>query len=206
MSNGRLPATVLAPIPGGRLRKDAAAAWNAMCERARQQHRPVPRPVGPVSSYRDYDAQEHFWRLYQSGRGNPAARPGTSNHGWGVAVDALAAGWPTLRVLAPRYAFTNVEGARVGEAWHWSNPGGAGARFPRIKPRDPLLALTPAERRRAKQVTALRRRARPGNLPRRVHLKAWLVRARKRVWRAGQRKGWTAARRERYAVLCRLTK
>jgi len=84
--NGRLPDSVLAPIAGGRLRKDAAAAWNAMNVEARKQGVEL-RPTGSRSSYRTYAEQLGFWELYQQGRGALAARPGTSNHGWGLAVD-----------------------------------------------------------------------------------------------------------------------
>ena len=120
-SNGRLPASMLAPIPGGRLRKDAAAAWNAGPAKA------GCRPLGPNSSYRDYSGQVYFWNLYTSGRGNLAARPGTSNHGLGVAVD-LAAQWMRTWIdkNGRRYGWAKTEAP--SEWWHvcftgsWSKP------------------------------------------------------------------------------------
>ena len=86
MTNGRLPASDLAPIAQGRLRKDAAAAWNAMNVEARRLGCEL-LPTGSKSSYRSYDQQVELWNLYKSGRGNLAATPGTSNHGLGLAVD-----------------------------------------------------------------------------------------------------------------------
>ena len=81
--NGRLPKSDLAPIAGGELRKDAAAAFNAMNVESRRLGLEL-RPTGSKSSYRTYAEQEYFWNLYQSGRGNLAAHPGTSNHGLGL--------------------------------------------------------------------------------------------------------------------------
>jgi hypothetical protein len=80
-SNGRLLAVELSPIPQGELANEAAAAWNAGPAKAGLL------PTGPASSYRSLSEQEYFWRLWQEGRGNLAAYPGTSNHGWGLAVD-----------------------------------------------------------------------------------------------------------------------
>lgn len=41
-------------------------------------------------AWRSLDRQEYFWKCYQTkscNNGNPAAQPGTSNHGWGIASD-----------------------------------------------------------------------------------------------------------------------
>ena len=38
-------------------------------------------------AWRSLERQQYYWDLYKSGRGNPAANPGTSNHGWGIASD-----------------------------------------------------------------------------------------------------------------------
>lgn len=54
-----------------------------------------------------------------------AAVPGTSNHGWGLAVDIANVGgfnstfYRWLIETGPRFGFTNDEGHSVGEAWHW---------------------------------------------------------------------------------------
>jgi hypothetical protein len=54
----------------------------------------------------------YFWRLFQSGRGALAARPGTSNHGLGVAVDV-----PTTRMAQ----LINQYGAEFGWQKRWSD-------------------------------------------------------------------------------------
>lgn len=115
--NGRLPDSALSSIPFGRLRKDAAMAWNAGPARAGL------RPLGPNSSYRTYAMQVYYWNLYISGRGNLAARPGTSNHGWAIAVD-LFARW--MRDWIDRhgaaYGWRKVEAP--SEWWHVNYVGG----------------------------------------------------------------------------------
>ena len=86
--NGQLPASALAPIPGGRLSKPAALRWNALCVRARADGHRTPMPNGPDSTYRTRSRQV-FWRAWWCARGacGNAAVPGTSNHGKGIAVD-----------------------------------------------------------------------------------------------------------------------
>jgi D-alanyl-D-alanine carboxypeptidase len=70
-------------------------------------------------SYRTFEMQQRKWEIYQDG-GNLAAEPGTSNHGWGVAVDFTGLGedeinW--LRRNARRYGYVNdVE----SEVWHYT--------------------------------------------------------------------------------------
>lgn len=125
-SNGRLSASELSPIPGGELRKDAAAAWNAPGGPADAGL----RPTGSMSSYRTYDEQLYFWNLYQSGRGNLAAYPGTSNHGWGVAVD-LAEPWMAdwMRDHGAKYGWKKTEA--FSEWWHYNYVGGVS--FPTFK-------------------------------------------------------------------------
>lgn len=117
-ANGNLPEAFLRPIAGGMLAGDAAASWNLMNCEARKAGVEL-RPLGPNSSYRPLAVQVQFWDAYQHG-GNVAARPGTSNHGWGRAVDL--ADPPSMRPvfdrIAHKYGWSHAEGARVGEAWH----------------------------------------------------------------------------------------
>ena len=118
-SNGRLPASDLAPIPGGELRKDAAAAWNASGGPADAGL----RPGGSMSSYRTYSEQEYLYQLYVTGQGNLAATPGTSNHGYGIAID-LPYGWEQdwMREHGHEYGFAKTEA--FSEPWHWNYVGG----------------------------------------------------------------------------------
>lgn len=127
--NGRLPASTLAPIYGadgtvivGHLRKDAAAAWNAMCERARELGLPVPIPDGPVSSYRTYEQQVALRAQWcAKGACQNAAVPGTSNHGWGLAVDSapntFQHGEVVYKIGAP-YGYSHAWSDAPWEPWH----------------------------------------------------------------------------------------
>lgn len=109
--NGKLPPATLAPIKLGQLRKDAAAGFNAMNVEARRLGVEL-YPTGSKSSYRTYAQQQELWALYQSGRGNLAARPGTSNHGWGTAVDFAT---QAMRAMVDRI------GAKYGWSKQWSD-------------------------------------------------------------------------------------
>jgi|1186.fasta_scaffold331737_2 hypothetical protein len=150
-ANGRLPGSVLAPIAGGRLRRDAAHAFNAMNAESIRRFGVTLRPTGPVSSYRPISAQVYFWNLYRSGRGNLAAYPGTSNHGWGLAVDFAT---PQMRAIVDRI------GARYGWQKRWSDAPGE---WWHIRWREGHYAAAqsgpPTLRRgvRAKSVTTLKR-------------------------------------------------
>src|SRR6478735_8208619 len=110
-SNGNLSASDLAPIAGGRLARGPAAAWNAMNVEARRLGVEL-RPTGSRSSYRPYADQQYLWNEYRAGRGNLAAKPGTSNHGMGTAVDLAT---PQMRSMVDRI------GERFGWAKKWSD-------------------------------------------------------------------------------------
>ena len=93
--NGQIPASALAPIGGGhRLRPDAAAPFLQMS--AAHQRR-FGRPIAVTDSYRSLSAQVAVARRKPS----LAAEPGTSRHGWGLAVDLVTGGWEgtTMRWL-----------------------------------------------------------------------------------------------------------
>lgn len=115
-SNGHLLKSELAPIPGGSLRVDAAASWNAPGGPADAGL----RPGGPDSSYRTYDRQV-FWRDYWCSHGlcENAAIPGTSNHGWGLAVD-IPNTWEQewMREHGAKYGWFKNEA--FSEPWHWT--------------------------------------------------------------------------------------
>ncbi len=134
-SNGRLPASALAAIPGGRLEHGAAKAWNAMHAEAKARHNVDIRPGGPDSSYRTLDRQ-HFWRNWWCARGKcgNAAVPGTSNHGLGLAVDLADGGRGAMRrvidQIGAKYGWAKKWSDASGEPWHlrykagvWSGKG-----------------------------------------------------------------------------------
>lgn len=147
-ANGQLTASELSPIAGGGyLRHDAAAAWNAMAAEIYRRTGQRIRVNGPDSAYRNLDRQR-YWKNYWCSRGacQNAATPGTSNHGWGIAVDVP----DYVRVLIVQYgrSFGWDRGCSDApwESWHhkwcggWSgkNPGpdykgGSPNRYPTIR-------------------------------------------------------------------------
>jgi hypothetical protein len=145
-SNGNLPSSMLTIIPPGRLERSAAAAWNAGPGKA------GCRLLGPNSGYRSYAMQVYYWNLYQSGRGNLAARPGTSNHGWGRAVD-LAAPWMRTWIdrNGARYGWKKTEA--FSEWWHVNYVGGF------RPPPNPLRHLGRKQRKAANKLLYHRREA-----------------------------------------------
>jgi LysM repeat protein len=75
-----------------------------------------------TSGYRSHAEQVHLWNLYQSGKGNIAARPGTSNHESGDAIDFTntPGAWAWLKRNSTRFGFKNF----APEPWHYSPTGG----------------------------------------------------------------------------------
>jgi hypothetical protein len=147
-TNGNVPASLLAPLDGENygdavLRRDAAESWN----RARAE---VKAKTGIVLTVRGWNRtlaeQERFfferyaptpsggtdirWYKgvrYSRVRGAPAAIPGQSNHGWGLAVDVDdfgaygTSGNARSRLATPileKHGWTDDEGSSIGEPWH----------------------------------------------------------------------------------------
>jgi hypothetical protein len=192
------------PIPGGRLWPEAALTWCAMRAAfiADGGHPDDFRPGGPASSARSIYQQQYFWRTQPP----PAASPGTSNHGWGIAVDCpfpRAQAW--LLRNCGRFGWSHDEGARVGEAWHFRYVGASPAVLRKLQ-RDPFAGFTPHERR---WIAEYDRLVRSGADPsRRRVLRLVMTLQRKRVWKAaqpashgGDGKRWTRMRKRRYASL-----
>ncbi len=122
--NGVIPDASLCELPDGfHLRGDAAAAWARLSVAYASRFEDQPCLT---DGYRDLASQR---RLY-SVKPGLAARPGTSNHGWGVAVD-LCGGVETFGTdqyvwmleNAGRFGWENPAWARSGgsrpEPWHW---------------------------------------------------------------------------------------
>ncbi|EHR49755.1 D-alanyl-D-alanine carboxypeptidase [Saccharomonospora marina XMU15] len=127
--NGLIPAAALCSTGAGShvLRCDAAQAYHAM---SRAYAGRFGSPVCITDSYRTFDAQVDLYRRKPS----LAAVPGTSNHGWGLAVDLCGGvesfGTPQYRWLAanaPAFGWVNPGWARQGggreEPWHWEYVG-----------------------------------------------------------------------------------
>ena len=130
-SNGLIPASQMCSIiGGGRLRPDAAVAFNKMSQ---AYARAFGSPLCVTASYRPYSDQVRLYRIEPS----LAAIPGTSNHGWGVAVD-LGCGvqnygsaqyrWMTQHAGAYGWVHPSWALHNPFEPWHWEygNPGGSG--------------------------------------------------------------------------------
>lgn len=196
-TNGVFNAANTDPIPGGRLWPEAALTWNAMraafiADGGRPDHF---RPGGPASSARSIAQQEFFFARQPPA----AARPGTSNHGWGIAVDipfADAQAW--LLRNCRRFGWSNDEGARVRESWHYRYVGADKALLSKLR-RDPLAGYTASERRWIREYDRLRRRQRDPDRQR--VLRRAMTEQRKRILRVAQQSGWTRLRRRRYMSL-----
>ena len=131
-SNGQLPDEDLCVLWDGdeRLRPDAALAM----ARLDMAYRDTFGTDIPISdAYRSYGSQVEVRRT----RPGLAARPGTSQHGWGVAVDlggTIATGGEGYRWLlqhAGEFGWENPAWARPGgggphEPWHWEYVAGRG--------------------------------------------------------------------------------
>lgn len=116
--NGQIPDSALSPIAGGELRDDCAAAWNAMNVEARSRGLEL-RPTGSMSSYRSLAQQQYLYELYLSGEGNLAAVPGTSNHGWGTAVDLATYDMRTMiDEIGAKYGYSKSWSDAQSEWWH----------------------------------------------------------------------------------------
>jgi hypothetical protein len=131
-ANGELPVGALCPLwgaPGMMLRSDAAAAFNAM---SKAYAGAFGVPLCVTSSYRTYERQVELYATMPAGY---AAVPGTSNHGWGLAVDLCGGiqvdGSPEHQWLlshASTYSWFHPSWAMPGgggphEPWHWEFAG-----------------------------------------------------------------------------------
>lgn len=124
-TNGRMPDSALASVGFGVWRMSTYCIndfrnLNSAFRSAFGVNLPISS--GSSSAYRTYDEQVYFWNLYQSGQGNLAAYPGTSNHGWGLACDISLGGYGSSRynwmnAHAPSYGFNDDVS---GESWHWA--------------------------------------------------------------------------------------
>jgi len=119
-SNGLLNGSYLTSIGGNhKLNSEASVAYLKMVAAAKAEG----VEWGVTDSYRTLETQKDLVKrkgLYS--KGGLAAQPGTSNHGWGSAVDlnfkvgkGNALEW--LKKNAGKYGFTNIP----REPWHWEH-------------------------------------------------------------------------------------
>jgi cell wall-associated NlpC family hydrolase len=127
--NGLIPPSAMCPlgVGGHSLRCDAAAAYRAMSTAFAAA---FGSPICITDSYRTYPSQV---RLYGE-KPALAAVPGTSNHGWGLAVDLCGGidhyGTPQynwMKANAGRFGYLHPVWAEPGngreEPWHWEYAG-----------------------------------------------------------------------------------
>lgn len=190
-SNGQIPRSALKSIPGGYLEHNASTAWRAMRSYIAQKTGLYIKPGGPISSYRSLAEQRRMWALYQSGKGNVAAVPGTSNHGWGKAVDEpVYSHQQAILKYGSRFGWSHAEGARVGEPWHFTYVGGYKA------PADPL---TKEERKWVSEYVKLKKANK--NRIRRIKLRRVLRQHRKAVYKKYSKLGWPKNSKLRWKLL-----
>jgi LAS superfamily LD-carboxypeptidase LdcB len=138
--NGELPDTLLRPVKGGgQLEAHAATAWGAMQLAAHFDGIDLSKHVG---AYRPLTAQKALftqrYKATQTGRvpevtrtvgGKtwylkkgmaPAGTPGTSNHGWGLAIDVGSASGKRLRWLLGD-GFMTSNALKFGFSWQVSD-------------------------------------------------------------------------------------
>jgi LAS superfamily LD-carboxypeptidase LdcB len=128
--NGKIPASALEQVGTTRhkLWAPAAESLTRMISDAEK----AGVHIGITDSYRPYAEQVDLARrkgLYS--QGGLAAKPGTSEHGWGMAADldlnAKALAW--VRENGSKYGFYNTA---PRESWHWGfkpEPSNAGQQF-----------------------------------------------------------------------------
>ena len=126
-SNGRLPDSVLCSLdfsPKDKVAcyvEDELEAMNDAYAAKFGRNLQITNPGGG-NAYRSYERQVEYYN-------NPnlrAAKPGYSNHGWGLAVDISGTGgyggatYKWLNANAPSYGFDD---GVSGEPWHWEWTG-----------------------------------------------------------------------------------
>lgn len=131
IQNGRLPDSELVSVGNGhRLHKSVASQFLALKAAAAKDGFAFGSQLKINSSYRSLQRQKELYA--QLGPGT-AAYPGTSNHGWGKAVDLwyTNAAYKWLRKNAGKFGFRQIPGYATDnpdghEAWHWENVSGGG--------------------------------------------------------------------------------
>lgn len=119
--NGTIPKEALTPIAGTghRLWAPAAQSFDGLLAAAKADG----VKIGITDSYRTYESQvDLVARKGLYSEGGLAAKPGTSNHGWGLSVD--------LDLDSKALAWMRANGAEHGfkedvprEPWHWTFQG-----------------------------------------------------------------------------------
>lgn len=130
VANGKIPTNLLGhldsqpvtpqfPESEHWLAKEAALGFDAMVRAAEKDG----VKIRLLEAYRALARQEYFWDQYLHHGGNLAARPGTSNHGWGTAIDVdrknYPAALPWMRENATQFGWDLPDQLGKSEPWHW---------------------------------------------------------------------------------------
>lgn len=123
--NGKVPHSAMKPVPGfpgHRMMPEAADKFGEMVAAAKRDG----VAIRITDSYRDYEGQVDV----KARNGKLAAEPGSSNHGWGRALDLNTKGlkvYDWLKANAHKYGFQNPYALHdkkgVDENWHWEYVG-----------------------------------------------------------------------------------
>jgi predicted chitinase/D-alanyl-D-alanine dipeptidase len=144
-ANGQLDKSELEPIKGAGSSNSKGHVLNDVAAKAYSEMVAAAEADGIsweiTDSYRDYEAQvDVAARKGLYNQGGLAAVPGTSNHGWGSAVDLKlndeALAW--MRENADKFGFTNIP----REPWHWEHK--ASVAFAKTGKEDPNAGKAPA--------------------------------------------------------------
>ena len=217
-SNGRLPSSTLRGIPGGRLEKAAAASWLRLRAKIGKETGIWICPTSSRTAYRTYSEQVYFWQLFQSGRGALAARPGTSNHGWGTTVDVpTTAQAAAINRYGASYGWQKKWSDAPSEWWHFkyapANDKHKGEK-PAGNAKHPYHYLTKGEKEQRNILVRERRIAKrhggwdmigASHLVQAGQAKKKLREAKARIYKAAQKGGWDKShRRVRYTYIKKL--
>jgi len=104
------------------LERNAAVAWKKLNDAFIEEFNKPISINGNGQDYRTYETQLNYWNQYKNG-GNLAARPGTSNHGWGVACDINYHGKGVLAWLEANASKYKIYKRVPSENWHWVYTG-----------------------------------------------------------------------------------
>jgi hypothetical protein len=197
--NGNAPSSALSPIPGSNagLLKSAARAYKAM-HFASVNRLGVPLTIidGSVGRcYRSFARQVLAKQIF----GSDAATPGTSNHGWALAVDLpLQAQRAAIDRIGRQFGWAKEWSDASWEWWHLKYRAGVWAPRP-----DPLRKLGKRQRAAAERLLYHRReRKREGHTG---HGKRWRRQNRwVTFWRERVERFHRRADGERKAVLGRV--
>lgn len=122
-NEGKMNDVLIQVVPGTRIDHRADLCLDAL---AMIQAAAADGVVLNGGGFRTYDEQVVLYNKYLNGTGNLAARPGTSNHETGEAIDFENCGsrstacYKWLAAHAAEYGYYNLP----SESWHWSRTGG----------------------------------------------------------------------------------